>query len=225
MAESALKIPDNFDFPFTPYNIQYEFMSNLYKVIENKQLGIFESPTGTVSEIFNSIKIQTINFFHLQGKSLSIVCGAVRWLKDHNDRIRNHLNKKISTLEEEKAKIASESNDWLSSQAKEIEITRKLNELKLEHNMIMDYDKKILYLEDLSKQRAEFKKKKWNVQNRVNDLLEEITVDDYEDVLLKEPADDEVIDDEQDVNQKFEPVKVEYLKYIIIIRYNNTTFL
>lgn len=42
-------VPDEFDFPFTPYPIQHEFMSKLYEVIEKKQFGIFESPTGTVS--------------------------------------------------------------------------------------------------------------------------------------------------------------------------------
>lgn len=40
--------PNAFDFPFTPYPIQHEFMCKLYEVIERKQFGIFESPTGTV---------------------------------------------------------------------------------------------------------------------------------------------------------------------------------
>lgn len=44
--------PDQFDFPFTPYPIQHEFMSKLYEVIENRKFGIFESPTGTVSVAF-----------------------------------------------------------------------------------------------------------------------------------------------------------------------------
>lgn len=39
-----------FLFPFQPYDIQQKFMDELYKTIENKNLGIFESPTGTVSE-------------------------------------------------------------------------------------------------------------------------------------------------------------------------------
>lgn len=44
-----LTVPDNFDLPFVPYSIQQDFMTSLYGVLENKQLGIFESPTGTVS--------------------------------------------------------------------------------------------------------------------------------------------------------------------------------
>ena len=38
--------PDKFPFPFEPYEIQKDFMQALYKCIENKQVGIFESPTG-----------------------------------------------------------------------------------------------------------------------------------------------------------------------------------
>lgn len=39
----------HFSFPFEPYDIQVKFMTDLYSTIENKKLGIFESPTGTVS--------------------------------------------------------------------------------------------------------------------------------------------------------------------------------
>ena len=38
----------DFHHPFQPYNIQLEFMNGLYECIEHKQVGIFESPTGTV---------------------------------------------------------------------------------------------------------------------------------------------------------------------------------
>lgn len=38
-----------FPFPFPPYDIQEDFMKTLYRVLENGGVGIFESPTGTVS--------------------------------------------------------------------------------------------------------------------------------------------------------------------------------
>lgn len=47
--KEKLDTPTNFQFPFTPYPIQNDFMKNLYSVIEDGKLGIFESPTGTVS--------------------------------------------------------------------------------------------------------------------------------------------------------------------------------
>lgn len=47
--KEKLEPPTTFLFPFTPYGIQHDFMTNLYSALENKKLGIFESPTGTVS--------------------------------------------------------------------------------------------------------------------------------------------------------------------------------
>ena len=43
--------PDHFPFPFEPYGIQEKFMHSLYSVLEEKKLGIFESPTGTVRAV------------------------------------------------------------------------------------------------------------------------------------------------------------------------------
>lgn len=53
---TSLTSPEQFDFPFKPYQIQYEFMKKLYQLIESRSLGIFESPTGTVSH-FIKVKI------------------------------------------------------------------------------------------------------------------------------------------------------------------------
>ncbi|XP_022086709.1 ATP-dependent DNA helicase DDX11-like [Acanthaster planci] len=58
-----------FPFPFDPYPIQEDFMRALYRTIEEGKIGIFESPTGT-------------------GKSLSLICGALKWLSDHQTQQR-----------------------------------------------------------------------------------------------------------------------------------------
>ena len=39
-----------FPFPFPPYDIQEDFMRTLFHVLDNGEVGIFESPTGTVGE-------------------------------------------------------------------------------------------------------------------------------------------------------------------------------
>lgn len=49
LEEINLETPKEFDFPFPPYEIQKKFMEKLYFALEQKKLGIFESPTGTVS--------------------------------------------------------------------------------------------------------------------------------------------------------------------------------
>jgi len=61
--------PSNHTFhhPYVPYTIQLEFMQRLYQCIEERHVGIFESPTGT-------------------GKSLSLICAALTWLRDDERR-------------------------------------------------------------------------------------------------------------------------------------------
>ncbi|XP_064011711.1 ATP-dependent DNA helicase DDX11 isoform X2 [Pogoniulus pusillus] len=56
-----------FPFPYTPYLIQEQFMAALYGALEAGCVGIFESPTGT-------------------GKSLSLICGALSWLRDFEEK-------------------------------------------------------------------------------------------------------------------------------------------
>ncbi len=49
--EQNLVLPDKFPFPYEkPYDIQLNFMKALYKTLELKKVGIFESPTGTVTK-------------------------------------------------------------------------------------------------------------------------------------------------------------------------------
>ena len=52
-------------------------MTNLYQCIEKGQVGIFESPTGT-------------------GKSLSLICASLTWLRDHK---RRALNNAVNAIE------------------------------------------------------------------------------------------------------------------------------
>ena len=53
VVETKLNPPEKFPFPFNPYLIQNDLMKNLYEALEGKKLGIFESPTGTVSYFLN----------------------------------------------------------------------------------------------------------------------------------------------------------------------------
>jgi Rad3-related DNA helicase len=49
MADKRLLEPRRpFPFPFKPYDIQQSLMSHIYTALRQKQVGIFESPTGTV---------------------------------------------------------------------------------------------------------------------------------------------------------------------------------
>lgn len=110
---SALEPPVAFEFPFVPYSIQDEFMRALYSVVEAKQIGIFESPTGT-------------------GKSLSLLCGILKWQQDHERLVRSELQENIQKLRinishEERANATSA--DWLTGQAETIKLKEELAEL------------------------------------------------------------------------------------------------
>ncbi|KAL9000822.1 MAG: hypothetical protein Q9169_000576 [Polycauliona sp. 2 TL-2023] len=59
MAESTR----DFHHPFKPYEIQTQLMTSVYDCISEGKVGIFESPTGT-------------------GKSLSLICSTLSWLRD-----------------------------------------------------------------------------------------------------------------------------------------------
>ncbi|PTB65765.1 DNA repair helicase [Trichoderma citrinoviride] len=91
----------DFHHPYTPYDVQNQFMQTVYRVLEtgNGQVGILESPTGT-------------------GKSLSLICASLTWLRNHK-----------ATRQEAALREAGESYKdepaWIVEQL----LSRKRNEL------------------------------------------------------------------------------------------------
>ncbi|TQS34994.1 hypothetical protein Golomagni_04600, partial [Golovinomyces magnicellulatus] len=73
------KMTREFHHPYAAYDIQKTFMDVVYQVLENEGVGILESPTGTVSE-------RTIPCLMSPGKSLSLICGSLTWLRDHKKK-------------------------------------------------------------------------------------------------------------------------------------------
>ncbi|KAI0366702.1 DNA repair helicase [Pilatotrama ljubarskyi] len=70
MSELRLPTPEAFSaFPFKPYDIQLELMRHVYTCIEHGKVAITESPTGT-------------------GKTLSLLCSSLTWLRDEQERAR-----------------------------------------------------------------------------------------------------------------------------------------
>ncbi|OAR05999.1 hypothetical protein LLEC1_04093 [Akanthomyces lecanii] len=91
----------DFQHPFTPYDVQEQFMRTVYQVLEagHGQIGILESPTGT-------------------GKSLSLICASLTWLRNHKSSAYQ------AALEDAKSSFKDEP-DWMVDQL----LRRKREEL------------------------------------------------------------------------------------------------
>ncbi|KAI1082538.1 DNA repair helicase [Whalleya microplaca] len=90
VTEGVQKI--DFHHPYTPYDVQEQFMSIVYDVLQKGegQVGILESPTGT-------------------GKSLSLICAALTWL-------RNHKRAAMESSVADAAKGFKDEPDWIVNQ-------------------------------------------------------------------------------------------------------------
>ncbi|KAI0667105.1 DNA repair helicase [Trametes maxima] len=95
-----LATPESFPaFPFTPYDIQLDLMRKVYSSIESSKVSIMESPTGT-------------------GKTLSLLCASLTWLRDEQQRARSGKLSMPSSIEE--------APDWVLAQT----IERRRRELE-----------------------------------------------------------------------------------------------
>lgn len=104
----------NFNHPYVPYPIQLEFMNALYEAVEDGCVGIFESPTGT-------------------GKSLSLLCGSLTWLRNHKSR---DLEEQLNAEEQE-----TDGPSWVyehSRREKKAKILRSREDLENRLNAIRE---------------------------------------------------------------------------------------
>ncbi|KAF8771166.1 ATP-dependent DNA helicase DDX11 like protein [Argiope bruennichi] len=164
-----------FPFPFKPYDVQEAFMKNLYNVLDKSQIGIFESPTGT-------------------GKSLSIICGALKWLKDYQTKQRKDLEQLISE------KTENTEDDWFNSFLEKHEKNKKILDAKEEYKFLTEYEEKIKRLKNSkdikkyemkqilphAKRRKEMDEKEENKQMEEDFVAEEYDSDDDDKEATKE---------------------------------------
>ncbi|NXM79598.1 DDX11 helicase, partial [Oenanthe oenanthe] len=114
-----------FPFPYAPYRIQEQFMQALYGALEAGRVGIFESPTGT-------------------GKSLSLICGALSWLRDWEEKRRREEERLLAQdgLSSQRARPDSADTgpvsptrdpDWVTAFVQNKEERDRVDRLKEEH--------------------------------------------------------------------------------------------
>lgn len=125
-------------------------MRELYLTLENYKVGIFESPTGT-------------------GKSLSIICSALQWLRD-NERKPRELAKTVQEQRQQpqpQAFTASGLTDWITEYKKKYEEEQRIMKEKEQMERI---ERQRKYLKRVRDNEIEYSSK---VQKLFGDSLAE----------------------------------------------------
>nr|XP_054488177.1 ATP-dependent DNA helicase DDX11 [Agelaius phoeniceus] len=197
-AAAAGPVPGRFPFPYTPYRIQEQFMEALYGALEAGRVGIFESPTGT-------------------GKSLSLICGALAWLRDWEEKRRQEEEQLLALgaggqdgLSPQQARPGSADTagqpDWVTAfvqrkeerdmvdRLKEEQIRRKKREDRLEkirQNVQLKYAAKRKRCEDDEAKRLLQLSKEALSQGAGEDALDQLDHNEEELILAEYESDDE----------------------------------
>uniref|UniRef100_A0A182R4W6 DNA 5'-3' helicase n=1 Tax=Anopheles funestus TaxID=62324 RepID=A0A182R4W6_ANOFN len=200
--EKQLYPPENgsgFAFSYLPYDIQLDFMQALYTVLHTGGIGIFESPTGT-------------------GKSLSLTCGTLTWLKDYARVFEEELRETIEKLRTEIVRLEKEneiSSDWISGQYNAMGQRKQMDELNLLKQSIEDHQKRLLQMKD----QGVLHKLRWEKIRAKDDTLKEeslqqdVTIDEDE-FLIPEESDNDSDEDansgrqKEDEEDRYRPVQV-----------------
>ncbi|KAI2090567.1 ATP-dependent DNA helicase chl1 [Ophidiomyces ophidiicola] len=187
---------DTFNHPYSPYDIQLQFMRALYACIEERKVGIFESPTGTVRHntffngnfnesfprrrpLYRDLEIwftmdSTNSNKIAQGKSLSLICGSLTWLRDH---------KRSEFLEETGGDDGDDEPGWMlehskNEKRKDIRERRK----RLEDRLARIRDQEELQRRKPTESEQQFKRRRSNhIQHQIQEESEMITfeLEDY----------------------------------------------
>ncbi|XP_058454504.1 ATP-dependent DNA helicase DDX11 [Malaya genurostris] len=182
-------------FPFPPYDIQLDLMQSLYSVVESGQIGIFESPTGT-------------------GKSLTLTCAVLSWLRDHEALIERELAERINRLKQDIVQMEQSTAgavDWISGQFETIEAKKKLCELGGVKDLRDEYYKRLKELKEKSvkvKKKRNFHRvdKTSEHQLRENELEGQVEI--VDDDFMVEDSDDEETVLAEDDDRRFKPVQI-----------------
>ncbi|XP_064636727.1 ATP-dependent DNA helicase DDX11-like [Lineus longissimus] len=125
-------------------------MKALYQALDGGKIGIFESPTGT-------------------GKSLSLICGALTWLRDFEQKQRQEVEA-LMKEQEEKNKARKEEPDWIAAFTTKQKLDDETKTIKERHEKML---KKEARLKDLRKARPtiKYKKKKSDLDEKFDELF------------------------------------------------------
>lgn len=157
----------NFHHPYSPYDVQLEFMKAAYDVLDRGagQIGILESPTGT-------------------GKSLSLICASMTWLRDFKRRA-------FDASTQIDPKEAQDEPDWIIEQMlrrKRIELVAKWEEREARLETIRQQEKDT---EARASKRRRVDRPDTNARSRADgDEEAEFLIDDWEEGGVAQGSDE-----------------------------------
>lgn len=88
-------------------------------------------------------------FILFQGKTLSIICGAVLWLLDHEKRELRQLKATLAMISKKNDEYNND-DDWILGQAKVIEQQRKIYEINLKIQSLEEFNNNIIQMKKVS---------------------------------------------------------------------------
>ncbi|KAI5257345.1 DNA repair helicase [Aureobasidium subglaciale] len=131
-----------FHHPYEPYDIQLQFMRTLYDCIEQGKVGIFESPTG--EDLPLQPRLSVSDHFIGTGKSLSLACGSLTWLRDHK---RKEFDESIAAIEGADRELQDDDEpEWMvqhSREEKKNQVVRARAELEVKLEKIRQHERRI----------------------------------------------------------------------------------
>ncbi|XP_012217109.2 ATP-dependent DNA helicase DDX11 [Linepithema humile] len=194
-----MESPEEFPFPFPAYEIQKQFMKELYSCLEGGKLGLFESPTGT-------------------GKSLSIICGALKWLVDHEKWRKQELTSAIAQIDDKLKNCVESSVHWFTVQTEKMELNTEKQPLEAKLNALIEYEsereklKKIVESKKATKTKTIGKikqqpAKKFAESSKTEEVDSDVC-DAAKDLLLEEAPNSESSDEEDEEEPLFKNTKI-----------------
>ena len=159
--------PKNFHHPFQPYDIQQQFMQAVYDCIENGKVGIFESPTGT-------------------GKSLSLICGSLTWLREHK---RKKFDEAMQSIE-----VDDDEPEWMAEHARESkrkEILHMRAEFEERLAKVREKERKLREKQASGEPYRKRRKQDGTGEEREVDVEDQFALDDYnsdEEAVSRQPG-------------------------------------